>query len=72
MDETKSKLVAADQEGQNKKELEEALSALSVEEEELKKKEEEFKIKEKVFFNLINVLYFFALYPIIILINIFN
>lgn len=38
----------ADLGGQNKKELEEALSALSVEEEELKKQEEEFKVKEKV------------------------
>lgn len=48
-EETKSKLVAAEQEGQNKKELEEALSALSVEEQELKKREEKFKVKEKVF-----------------------
>jgi len=40
--------LAVGQEGKNKKELEEALSALSVEEQELKKQEEEFKNKEKV------------------------
>jgi hypothetical protein len=43
--------LSAEQEGKNKKELEEALSALSVEEEELKKREEEFKVKEKVLIN---------------------
>jgi len=47
-EETKNQLLAAGQEGKNKKELEEALSALSVEEQELKKREEEFKVKEKV------------------------
>ncbi|XP_025206509.1 hsp90 co-chaperone Cdc37 [Melanaphis sacchari] len=47
-EETKNKLLTVGQEGKNKKELEEALSALSVEEEELKKREEEFKVKEKV------------------------
>uniref|UniRef100_A0A2S2PXG8 Hsp90 co-chaperone Cdc37 n=1 Tax=Sipha flava TaxID=143950 RepID=A0A2S2PXG8_9HEMI len=47
-EETKSKLLAAEEEGKNKKELEDALSALSVEEQELKKREEEFKTKEKV------------------------
>lgn len=40
--------MAAEEEGKNKKELEDALSALSVEEQELKKREEEFKTKEKV------------------------
>lgn len=40
--------MVAEEEGKNKKELEEALSALSVEEQELKKREEEFKTKEKV------------------------
>lgn len=48
---TKSKLLTAKEEGQNKKELEEALSALSVEESELKKKEEEIKNKEKVLYS---------------------
>lgn len=47
-EETKNQLMAGGQEGKNKKELEEALSALSVEEQELKKQEEEFKNKEKV------------------------
>ncbi|XP_050530323.1 hsp90 co-chaperone Cdc37 [Daktulosphaira vitifoliae] len=45
---TKQQLSEAENQGKNKKELEEALSALTVEEQELKKKEEEFKNKEKV------------------------
>lgn len=50
-EETKKKLATA-QDAKNKKELEEALSTLSVEEQELKKREEEFKTKEKVsYFN---------------------
>lgn len=44
---TKNKL-ATEQDAKNKKELEEALSTLSVEEQELIKQEEEFKTKEKV------------------------
>lgn len=40
--------MATEQDAKNKKELEEALSTLSVEEQELKKQEEEFKTKEKV------------------------
>jgi len=47
-EQTKNQLLAVGQDGQNKKELEEALSALSVEEQELKKREEVFKVKEKV------------------------
>lgn len=42
--------MTAEEEGKNKKELEDALSALSVEEIELKKKEEEIKNKEKVLY----------------------
>lgn len=46
-EETKKKLATA-QDAKNKKELEEALSTLTVEEQELKKREEEFKTKEMV------------------------
>lgn len=50
-EETINKL-ATEQDTKSKKELEEALSTLSVEEQELKKKEEEFKTKEKVLYTL--------------------
>lgn len=48
--------MAAEEEGKNKKDLEDALSALTVEEEELKKREEEFKTKEKVY-NIKSIIY---------------
>jgi len=56
-EQTKNQLLAVGKEGQNKKELEDALSALSVEEQELKKREEEFKVKEKVLTITIYIFY---------------
>jgi len=54
--------LAVGQDGQNKKELEDALSALSVEEQELKKREEEFKVKEKVLTLTFNIFYTFVFF----------
>lgn len=61
-EQTKNQLLAVGEEGQNKKELEDALSALSVEEQELKKREEEFKVKEKVLATTIYIFYTFFFY----------
>ncbi|XP_050427990.1 hsp90 co-chaperone Cdc37-like isoform X2 [Adelges cooleyi] len=48
VEETKKKISEAEREGLNKNDLEQALNALTVEEQELNQKEDEFKKKEKV------------------------